>query len=190
MSQQAQQVRGGLTRDQLAALRTLPERDALLEGIGAENVAAIDGCTRVGWLPGEINFAIVETIHEVLGLEGGCAFYRENFAKAYKTPLFRNLVSGALRLTRSDPGGLYKFVPKGTALVFRGFGDFAVGTRTPSSVEIHMTGVPARSFERDGAWLRFAAASNLTILDIIGRDGDVDVTLDRGDRSATMTYRW
>lgn len=190
MSQEAQQVRGGLSRDQLAGLRALPERDALLKGIGTESVAAIDACTRVGWLSGEINYAIVETIHDVLGLEGGCAFYRENFAKAYKTPMFRNLVSGALRLTRSDPGGLYKFVPKGTALVFRGFGDFAVGARTPHSVEIVMTGVPERSFERDGAWLRFAAASNLAILDIIGRDGDVNVALDPRDRNATMTYRW
>jgi hypothetical protein len=190
VSAEAQQVRGGLTRDQLAGLRARPERDDLLAGIGPEYVAAIDSSTRIAWLPGTINFAIVETIHAVLGLERGAAFYRDDFAKAFKTPMFRNLVSGALRLTRSDPGGLYKFVPKASALVFRGFGAFAVGDRTPESVTIRITDVPARSFEHDAAWLRFAAASNLSILDVVGRDGHVEVQLNPDERTAAFVYQW
>ena len=183
-------MRGGLSRDQLAGLRALPEADALLRGIGAERVAMIDASTRVAWLPGAINFAIVETVYAVLGLEGGAAFYRENFAKAYKTPMFRSLVAGALRLTRSDPGGLYKFVPRASALVFRGFGEFTVGERTPHSVELRINDIPMRSFEHEAAWVRFAAASNMTVLDVIGRDGSVEVDLQAAERSAVLTYRW
>lgn len=190
MSSAEQFVRGGLTKDQLEDLRGHPRADALLARLGEATVVAIDAATRVSWLPGAINFAMVEAVADVLGLDGGRTFYFDTFSKAWDTPLFRAAVRGSLRLVGSDPGGLLKMLPRGNAMVFRGFGDYDILRRDASSIDIRHRDIPARCFDRDGAWIHFEAASQLSVIALTGLRGEADVDLEPDRLRATLRYRW
>ncbi|MEM6293499.1 MAG: hypothetical protein AAGA54_19660 [Myxococcota bacterium] len=184
------QVRGGLMRDQLAALRKRPDADTILARIQPAYIEAIDRAMRVAWIDGEANYHVCEVVGDVLGLERGGRFYRESFRAAYDTPLFRTVVTGAMRIAGSDPGALYKMLPKGTSLVFRGFGTFGTRDREPNAITLEITDAPARAFEHGAVWMHCAAQANHAVLDILGLDGSVDVEIHPAARRATFRYRW
>ncbi len=177
-------------RDQLAALRKLPEADLLMSRIRPEVIEIIERAMRVAWIDGEANYHVTEVVCDTLGIERGGRFYRDTFRASYDSPLFRTVVAGALRLAGSDPGAIYKIVPKGTSLVFRGFGTFGTRDRETNAITLEITEAPARSFDHDAVWMEYAAHANLAVLDILGLDGSVDVDVQPAARRAAFRYRW
>ena len=119
--------------------------------------AEVESASRLAWIPGRTNVDTVAAVYDRFGLREGERFYFDAFPKTWDSPLLRAVVRGGLRVTGDDPGGLMKLVPRGTELVFRGFGTLALIERTPSSVVLMRSDAPARCFEREAAWLHFEA---------------------------------
>ncbi len=190
MVESSERVRCGLLRDQLVGIEELPESAEILQKLGPQLVQEVHASTRISWVRGEIMYRMVSVLVETIGLERGCTFYRENYRRAYDTPLFGALVRGSLRLSGSDPGSLLKMVPRGSSLVMQGFGLFAVDDRTAHSITISLTDAPQRCFADDEAWIRFAGASNLAVFDLIEAQGRVHVTVDSDRRVALLRYDW
>ena len=183
-------VRGALMQDQLRFAEAHPEADALLEALGEENIALIRSVSRVGWLPGDVNFDMVKAVVGCLGLEGGRRFYYDTFSEAWDTPLFRTLIRGSMRVTGADPGALVALVPRGTALIFRGFGEYELLSREPGQAVLARVDTAPRCFALGGAWLHFEAESHRSGIALTGHDARVDVELDEPRRRAVFHHRW
>ena len=183
-------VRASLMKDQLAFIRAHPRGEELLDAMTPALVAEIDSSSRLAWIPGRTNFDTVAAVYDRFGLREGERFYFDAFLGAWDSPLLRAVVRGGLRVTGDDPGGLVKLLPRGTELVFRGFGALSLLERSPGSAVLLRSDAPERCFEREAAWLHFEAAAQRSGISLTGRESQVQVEVDAPARRAWFRLSW
>ncbi len=177
-------------QDHLRDLRALPEWAEIGRDFGPQNIRTVEDASRVGWVAGDVNFAMVRAIHHQVGLERGQEFFYKRFAAAWDSPIFQPIVRGAMRMLRADPGGLLSMIPKGHGLAFRGFGRYEVVEKTSHSLSLRHFEVPAECFVDDAAWIRFAGFSQLSLIALADGEGTVEWSIDASRREAVHHFAW
>jgi hypothetical protein len=157
---------------------------------GRERLAALEAAAGTAWLPVEDDVLLAGAVHDALGLHRFARFYREHFQGAFRTPLFRPIMDGALALFGSKPGLWARTIPPGWSVVFRDCGHWEIVRSLPGTVELALRDLPDACL-RDDVWLGAVAASLSAMIDAARVAGGVEcVAFDRASREAAFAYRW
>jgi len=93
----------------------------ILERFDPESREILDSRLGFSWLSIAHGHFAVEGIFDLLGPDEGVRFFREGFRNIVDRPIFRSFISGILSLWGSDPGRIFRQLPRGWELGFRDF---------------------------------------------------------------------
>jgi hypothetical protein len=184
---EAARVRASYLKHVLECVDALPNAAAAdIRARLGPALAAIDGATRVDWLPPEVPLALIAAAEEVLGSAGMLRLYRAAMQSSLKGKLLSPLFSAVARMFGLSPERIFRSAPAGFASIWRDAGEIAVESSDPGCVVLHHTGIPVAL--RSSGFLAATAASFEVIPAECGLPGRSEVS--RDGNGARYTIRW
>lgn len=117
------ELRASTLKYNISAARSSAAGNRALERVDLQVLDEINQAARTAWLPAEY----VRLVNAALLEEGGDALVVDLNRKLTKQtvymPLFRPIISGALRVFQGDPGAVLKAIPHSLRLTTRGWGE-------------------------------------------------------------------
>lgn len=141
--------------------------------IRPDTLDAIEGASRVEWLPVELDVEVTEAIERALGAEACRQWAREGLRISMETPLLRPVVDGVVRLFGLSPEHLFRVVPRGIGQVYRSVGEMRFISRGPGEVAL--------------VWERLAAPVVPSVPFFDGTAGAFEAVFDITKRSGSVT---
>ena len=191
MSTEAQ-VRAPLTKSIVELIdREFPlqVRQALRERARAE-VTRVEECSRVDWIPLEVQLAILDALREAVGQQRYEAFLTAHFAATIEQPFVRGMFETSVRLFGVGPGSVFRVFPRTWSTISRGCGEVHVSEIDPNGTTIRVTDLPVEQ-PRIDLFVKGFRATFQGIIVLFARPGDVElVSYDRGLRESTYRARW
>jgi hypothetical protein len=134
---------------------------------------ALDGATRLDYLPALVDLEVATAIHAVAGADALRRVARETLRRSLTGSLLGALTQSATALFGLTPPGLLRFGARGYARVCRDCGELKVAATSDGLVELALTGLP------DGLqvplYLDAMAGGFEALLDVCEVDGRVRV---------------
>ena len=185
-------VRAGNARDTIAFL------DSYQEGLKAKVEARMAPgvmqkmveTPRTGWIPLSVDRQFVDALVEELGPDGAVKLIRASVSTHFNSALLRTLVQGA-KIFGAGPRGLYKLLPRGWSLVYRGMGT-PIALPEPSdtqAINFELLEAPQLVLESPGYTASFEAILQ-GILDVSKVDGIVESWTDIEQQRWCARARW
>lgn len=175
-----------------AALQLLGEAEpAALERVrtrlGVERLAAVEGTSRVAWIPGEIDVALWRAIDAELGAAGVVRLARALGARHVRSGPLSGLLQGVVQLFGLTPAAMVRWIPRGFAEIHRGVGDLKVEEVGEGAARLALTDLhPSLAGE---PWLTAVAGSFELTLEVCALDGE-GVVEHAGPGRAVIALRW
>lgn len=160
----------------LRLVARLPQTDyAAIHGdISEETRDVVEHAPLLAWVHMAHNVEVTRAISLQLGPAGTRAFYRSFLGVVYESPLMRNFMQAALRISQRDVGLGLRLMPRGYDLIFRNVGTWMPLEIHGNAAELSLRGLPAICMERE-LWLDSVAGSLESVFDLGGREGTVDI---------------
>lgn len=184
-------TKAGYMKDYLAAVQRLPkaQQELVLQDLNPL-VEEIGSASRSAWLPIAANLRITDSIFRRLGSKDATEFYAEWIRQQTETPVWSNLVRGALALFGQDPGSLAKWVPKTFDLMYRGYGRWSVQRSGETEVTLTLHEMPAE-LATNIHWQQSVRSGLFAIYRLSGATGDIVLEpASIAHRSMQLTLRW
>jgi hypothetical protein len=175
-----------------ASLQLLGEADpAALERVrtrlGAERLAAVDGTSRLAWIPGEVDVALWRAIDAELGAAGLVRLARALGVRHVRSGQLSGLLQGVIQLFGLTPAAIVRWIPRGFAEVHRGVGELKVEEVGEDAARLVLADLhPSLAGE---PWLTAVAGSFELTLEICALDGGC-VVEHAGPGRAVIALRW
>lgn len=191
MTTHAARVRAPLTKAILEVLEHQPPRvrDAV-RSRAYEDIARVEECSRVDWIPLGVQLNILDAVCDELGMRGYEDFCAAHFASTVEQPFVKGLFDTTVRLFGLGPGAVLRVMPKAWATISRDCGRMEVGDIDPAGTTIRMRDLPVAEPHID----LFATGYRATfrgVIDIFRRPGDVELlSYDRSARESSYRLRW
>jgi hypothetical protein len=162
------------------------EADDLRHRLGPA-LAAVEGATRVDWLPPEVALALVFAVDEGLGRERLRALYGAAMRSSLHGHLLAPLFSGIARMFELAPERIFRSAPAGYATIWREGGVIAVESAVSGRVVLRHSQLPP--LLRAPAFLAATAASFEAVPAEWGLPGRAEVAFD-GHDTARYAIQW
>jgi hypothetical protein len=175
-----------------ASLQLLGETDpAALERVrarlGAERLAAVDGSSRLAWIPGEIDVALWRAVDAELGTSGVARLARALGVRHVRSGQLAGLLQGVVQLFGLSPAAIVRWIPRGFAEVHRGVGELKVEEVGEGAARLVLASLhPSLAGE---PWLTAVAGSFELTLEVCALDGEC-VVEHAGPGRAVVALRW
>lgn len=168
-------TKAGYMKDYLLALRRLPpaKHGAVLEHL-APLVDEIEQASRSAWLPVSANLRVTEAVFRTLGAQEAEEFYAQWIRRQTETPVWSNLISGALTLFGLDPASLASWVPKTFDLMYRGYGRWTVQRTGDNEVTMELLDMPAQ-LATHVLWQRSVRSGMFALYRVTRVEGEIDM---------------
>jgi hypothetical protein len=150
-------------------------------------LAAVDGATRVEWLPVSVATCLVDAELPVIGLDAVRRTNREAVLRSTKTSLLGPLVAGAVGLFGLTPSGLVRFVPRAWSAVYRGAGELKLASQRPGEAVILHEDLP--SCIASAGYLEAIAAGIEAAVDVCRMEGEARVERRMGRVAYVLRWR-
>jgi hypothetical protein len=154
-----------------------------------ESIEALEMASPVSWLPVDLDVELTEALFRVGGNEAAQKALGDNLSNAFKTPVLRPLLEGALAIFGRSPAKMLKWTPKVWSLVFRDVGTLDLAeSHEDSAVLVLQELPPAVASSRN--YLLGIAAAVTGFFDAVHVNGScrlVRVEADRAELQATWT---
>jgi hypothetical protein len=171
----------GLERRELAAG---------LAGAAPEVGEQVAAAGRLTWLPVDLNVRAVGWLCETLGEDRALHLLADCVHEQFDTPLWKNFVTGAVRLLGKDPGDLGRWIPKAFSLVFRDCGAWNVLQSGECELTLVLSDIPA-SLVGERRWLRSLGVGMQPLFTVCGETGTSDLAaIDPATRVARYELSW
>ncbi len=150
----------------------------------------IEDAPRTRWLPVALNLRLVEAVARAFGEERGLALLADCVEAQFDTPLWRTLVTGALRLFGTDPGRLGRVIPHSLALIFRSCGEWAVQNDEGPNLAVTARRLPD-SLATHSLWLRSICVGMTPLFRLCEVQGTSKLEeVDEAGRTARYRLTW
>jgi hypothetical protein len=178
-------------RTTLAAMAGLPEVDLVLADLPAEARDAVTRAAGSDWLPVRFDLMLARAICLRLGGERARALAHEVAIRAVAGPLLRTVAEAAQRvMAPHDAMTLFRWLPKGWALLFRDVGRWEVEPLICDRLLARLCDLPACCLE-EPAWLDAVEGALSAVLTLGRVDGTVSrLEVDGAARSVIYVVRW
>lgn len=153
--------------------------------LGEERIAQIEA-PPTDWLPIEVDIALTEAVHEVLGEGGVRRWSREALATSLDKPFMRPLL-GALRVFGLTPAGYTKLGPRGWGAIYRDCGTLVREALDDRHVLLRHVGVPP-VMHASVPYAEGIAGAFEVVFTLCGVDGEV--ALERTSDEVRYGLRW
>jgi len=125
-----------------ARVRQLGARGEAVVASDPDLFERIDGASRLGWLPVELNVRMIDALILGLGPRRAHEFQEEQITSQLSTPLWSTFVEGGIRLLGLDPAVLSRWLPNAVGLIFKNCGTWTVERRSNTNSTVHVRGLP------------------------------------------------
>lgn len=185
------EIRASQLRANLEEINRMPEpgRSEIRRLIGEATLEDIANSASVAWLPVEYDMTITRAVVDVLGHEGNRRWARDALLRSATGPLLKPVFDGARAVFGVSPHALYRIIPRGFGLIYRGAGEVEYEQLGERHARLVHAELPALL---SGApwYLEGIAGAFEAGYAIFGGQGDVDLVVDPVARTATYEVRW
>lgn len=185
------EMRASHLRSNLEEINRMPEpqRSEIRARIAPSVLEQVANSTSVAWLPIESDMDITRAVVAVLGREGNRVWSRDALLRSATGPLLKPIFDGARSVFGVSPHALYKIVPRGFTLVYRGMGDVNYELVGPQHARLVQSDLPAVML--DAVWYLDGIAGAFEAgFAIFGASGEVTLSVDPVKRIATYDAQW
>lgn len=184
-------VRAPLTKAILEVLERQPPH--VQEGVRARakrEIAHVEECSRVDWIPLGVQLAILDAVREETGMHGYEDFCAAHFASTVEQPFVRGMFETTVRLFGLGPGAVLRVFPKTWATISQGCGEIVIDEIDPEGTTIRVRDLPVNE-PRIDLFVKGFRATFRGIIDLFRRPGDVQlVSYDRVMRESVYRAIW
>ena len=185
------ETKAGYMKDYLTALRRLPaeKNRAVLQGL-EDLVSEIENASRSAWLPISANLRVTNAVFRKLGSAEANEFYAQWIRRQIETPVWTNLIRGALALFGHDPGSLAQWMPAAFGLMYRNYGQWKVQRIADTHVQLELTEMPTE-LATNVYWQQSVRSGLFALYRLTRVDGEI--VLEAGSnvhRTMVLTLRW
>jgi hypothetical protein len=165
-------------------------RAAVRARLAPATLAALEGSSRLSWLPVEVDVELTHAIYAELGAGRARELFRYSLSTALDAPILRSLVQGALRIFGATPERFFGWAPKAYGQLYRDAGEMRFARDEPGSARLELLGLPpAMAGSRD--YLDGMGGAVAAGFDVMGVKGEVTLErLDVGAGSACFRLVW
>jgi hypothetical protein len=185
------EMRASLLREQLKSIDELrPEQAQKIRAAAPEAIRAIEGAARVDWLPFTVLVQLLEATLAALGPEEAPRHWRRSTTRAFKLPLVKPFVDGAMGLFHVSPAQILTLLPKMDRLLHRNGGGVAVEAVSDHESRIRhlQVGEPMLSSQ---AWRMSMCESYAATIEFLrAHEPRVESSVDRARAEVLFTLRW
>lgn len=184
-------TKAGYMKDYLGALRRLPsdKQAAVLHELD-DLVSEIENSSRSAWLPISANLRITNAVFRKLGATEAGEFYAQWIRRQIETPVWSNLIRGALALFGHDPGSLAQWVPTTFGLMYRNYGQWTVQRLGDTQVQLELTEMPAE-LATNVHWQQSVRSGMFALYRLARVDGEITLeSASNVHRTMVLTLRW
>ena len=184
-------TRVGTMRDFLDLLeRKRPgSKPLILERFDPESREILDSRLGFSWLSIAHGHFAVEGIFDLLGPDEGVRFFREGFRNIVDRPIFRSFISGILSLWGSDPGRIFRQLPRGWELGFRDFCRVQTEDPEPGRIRVVFEDIHPE-VRQHPAYLSCWHGICQGMADLVEKDVQLDFEVAPDHSRAVATFRW
>jgi hypothetical protein len=174
-----------------ASLAVLAERSPVAHGrvrarLRPEVREALDGATRLDFLPAQVDLDVALAIHAEVGPDGARRVAREVLRRSLAGPVLGSLVTSASALFGLTPPDLLRWASRGWSRVCRDCGELQVVGVADEVVHLALTGMP--ELLEHPSYLSSIGGALEAFLDICRVEGEVEVEPRPG--GAHFELRW
>ena len=168
-----------------------PERrDRVAKRLHPEVLEQIETGVKTAWIPIEQDAQFVDAILDVYGIEDGMELWRAYTRRFVETGLMKAFIDGTVRIFGLSLASLSRVVPRAWQQSYRGCGEGKVTVQEGRKAAIvEFTGMHPEQMKREGYFILLRGLI-LGLHDIVGAKDQLDVAIDRGERSYTLILRW
>lgn len=160
------------------------------EALAPETRAAIEGASRIGFVPVALDVEVTERLYAVAGPDTARAILRANLAATFTSPLLRSFMDMALRLRGRDPARLFEWGSKVWNQLYRGCGAMAFQGLGPGEGRCVLEGLPPEIAEHP-EYLDGAAAAISALFDLVEIEGRAELkAVDPDGQRAIISVLW
>lgn len=185
------EMRASQLRANLEEINRMPEpgRSEIRRLIGEPTLEHIANSASVAWLPIEFDLTITRAVIDVLGAEGNRRWARDALLRSATGPLLKPVFDGARAVFGVSPHALYRILPRGFGLIYKGAGEIEYQQVGERHARIVHTGVPALLCAAPW-YLESIAGAFEAGYAVFGGQGDVQLVVDPVAHTATYEVRW
>jgi hypothetical protein len=137
------QVRAPLTKSIVELLDHQPGGvSQAVRGRARAEIARVEECTRVDWIPLEVQLAILDALRREVGQEECERFLAAHFAATIEQPFVRGMFETAVRLFGMGPGAVFRVFPRTWSTITRGCGEVEIREIDPRGTTIRVSELP------------------------------------------------
>jgi len=188
VEQRAPEISAQHTRTSLLVLaeRSPTSHAGVRDRLRPEVREALDGATRLDFLPAAVDLEVALAIHAEVGPDAARKVAREVLRRSLAGPVLGSLVSSASALFGLTPPDLLRWASRGWSRVCRDCGDLQVTGIADGVVHLDLTGLP--DLLQVPSYLASVGGALEAFLDVCQVDGEVEVEPRPG--GAHFELRW
>jgi hypothetical protein len=166
-----------------------PWRARFFAGLAPGDREAIEGASRVAWVPVDLHVRLSEVLHDAFGAARAHEYYRRAFARSLREPPFDALVRTGLRVLGVTPASFLRWAARGWQLSFRDSGDVHGEVLGENSGRLVYRDLPVCT--ASDPWLDSAQGSAYGVFDLVKVAGVVRIDKSARARGGmTLEVEW